>query len=295
MKRSRRQGLTLIELTISIAVLSLIAAAAAALLSVCLQAQAYGMARSGLQREGALAMERMVSQIRVTSRIAIPNGQQPLRDQLALAEGLNNDGDFYFDDPLFPRIDEDSDDDNNGDGGSGIKGYDDDGDGVIDEDAAEDNDEDGGSGEDKADGLDDDGDGMVDEDTPGDANADGASGLAGADEDGDGEIDEGDVEDDDPAWLAGVGPLQRRPHRGAHAARGEHARRGEQVAREVAPGDDLLAGAREGELVTPQRRRIVLPGGVLVDGHVTSSPSPKGSSCHRVASEVPMTSMGPNV
>ena len=32
MKRSRRQGLTLIELTISIAVLSLIAAAAAALL-----------------------------------------------------------------------------------------------------------------------------------------------------------------------------------------------------------------------------------------------------------------------
>ncbi|MBL7645545.1 MAG: prepilin-type N-terminal cleavage/methylation domain-containing protein [Candidatus Hydrogenedentes bacterium] len=206
MKRSRRQGLTLIELTISIAVLSLIAAAAAALLSVCLQAQAHGMARSSLQREGALAMERMVSQIRKTSRIAIPNGQQPLRDQLALAEGLNNDGDFYFDDPLFPRIDEDGDDDNNGDGASGIKGYDDDGDGVIDEDAAEDNDEDGTSGEDKADGLDDDGDGMVDEDTPGDANADGASGLAGADDDGDGEIDEGDAEDDDEDGVSGEDP-----------------------------------------------------------------------------------------
>jgi prepilin-type N-terminal cleavage/methylation domain-containing protein len=208
MKRSRKQGLTLIELTISIAVVSLIAAAAAALLSVCLQAQAYGMAQSGLQREGALAMERMVSQIRITSRIAIPNGRQPLRDQLALAEGLNNDGDFYDNDPLFPRVDEDSDNDNNGDGASGILGYDEDGDGALDEEASDDNDEDGTPGDDKADGLDDDGDGMVDEDAPGDANADGAPGLAGVDDDGDGEIDEGDAEDDDEDGVSGEDPLE---------------------------------------------------------------------------------------
>lgn len=208
MKRPHQQGLTLIELTISIAVVSLIAAAAAALLSVCLQAQAFGMTRSGLQREGALAMERMVSQIRVTSHIAIPNGQQPLREQLALAEGLNNDGDFYFDDPLFPRIDEDSDDDSNGDGASGILGYDEDGDGVLDEEAPDDNDEDGTPGEDKVDRLDDDGDGMVDEDSPGDANADAAPGLAGVDDDGDGETDEGEAGDDDEDASTGEDPLE---------------------------------------------------------------------------------------
>lgn len=206
MKRAPQQGLTLIELTIAIAVLSLIAAAAAAVLSICLQAQAYGMARSDLQREGSLAMERMVSQLRITSRVAIPNGRQPQRDQLAVAEGLNNDGDYYFDDPLFPRSDEDSNDDDNADTGSGLLGYDDDGDGVLDEEAAEDNDEDGTPGEDLLNGLDDDDDGAVDEDRSGDANGDGAPGVSGADDDGDGEIDEGDGGDDDEDGDTGEDP-----------------------------------------------------------------------------------------
>lgn len=192
-----RHGMTLVELTISIAILSLIALAAAALLSICLQAQTFGVAKSSLHQEGTLAMERMVQQIQMTSRVLVPNGQTPDRLQLVVSAGLNNDNDFYFDDPLFPRIDEDQDDDNDGDGAAGVKSLDDDGDSAVDEGNTEDNDEDGLSAEDPLNALDDDGDMSIDEDYAADTNGDGAPGIAAMDDDGDGAIDEGDGGDDD--------------------------------------------------------------------------------------------------
>lgn len=208
MKWRAQIGMTLVELTISIAILSLIALAAAALLSICLQAQSFGQAKTSLQQEGTLAMERMVRQLQMTSRVIAPNGQAPTLEALVVAAGLNNDKDFYFDDPLFPRIDEDQDDDNDGDGAAGVKALDDDGDSVVDEGNAEDNDEDGLSAEDPLNGLDDDGDQSIDEDVGADMSGDGAAGIAAMDDDGDGAIDEGDIGDDDEDGQSGEDILE---------------------------------------------------------------------------------------
>ncbi|UTW07132.1 PilW family protein [Pseudomonas benzenivorans] len=117
----------------------------------------------------------------------------------------NNDKD-YLDlnkngvrDPGEPeRIDEDPSHDNSSDGAPGLRGIDDDGDGLVDEGSDNtDNDEDGLIKEDKLDGLDNDGDGSVDEDLPSDLNMDLKAGVAGVDDDFDGLIDESPPPDDD--------------------------------------------------------------------------------------------------
>lgn len=59
MKHTAKSGLTLVELVITITIMGIIAAAA--LMSLGLQSYAYGSERSGLYREGLLAMERMTS------------------------------------------------------------------------------------------------------------------------------------------------------------------------------------------------------------------------------------------
>jgi type II secretory pathway pseudopilin PulG len=191
-------GLTLVELIISLTIMSFIAVAAAALLSVSLKAQAYAVNRSGLYTDGALVMQQITGNIRNSTIVFVPNGRQSTRTILATSGTVNNDNDYYFAAPLFPRIDEDVANDNTADGHSGVKGIDDNGNGLIDDGSTSDNDEDLVNFEDPLDGVDNDGDGSIDEDVPGDMNGDGASGIKGMDDNGDGPVDNSiNLKDDD--------------------------------------------------------------------------------------------------
>jgi hypothetical protein len=141
----------------------------------------------------------MTMGLRKCTFVLIPNGHKTDRDILAFSGLINDDDDYYFDDPLFPRIDEDLSSDMNEDGKCGIAGIDDDGDGLIDETVhlfGGDNDDEGSAAnEDDLDGIDNDGDGSVDEDYPG--SLDGIPGIPNFDDDGDGLVDEGGGGDDD--------------------------------------------------------------------------------------------------
>jgi prepilin-type N-terminal cleavage/methylation domain-containing protein len=205
MRQTNEKGLTLVELLVTITILGIIATAAIPLLSTCLDIHSQGHARSQLYHEGLLAMERMTSGVRRCTFLLIPNAHNTTRNILAFSGFVNDDDDYYFNDPLFPRIDEDLSSDMGKDGKHGIADIDDDGDGSVDEWQmswnGEDDDEDAfwdwEVNEDPVDGIDNDGDGNIDEDCRGDKNEDGAPGIAGMDDDGDGEVDEGDVGDDD--------------------------------------------------------------------------------------------------
>ena len=184
------KGLTLVELLMAIAIFGLIAAGATTLLSATLNAQAQGEARYKLYQEGLLIMERLTSEVKTTTLLHIPNNHTPTRTILAFSANINEDGDNYFDDALFPRIDEDpsyrfflA--------GYGVPNLDDNGNGTADDGASVgDDDEDGFADEETLDGLDNDGDGNVDEDLGADANKDSSPGILGMDDDGDGQTDE---------------------------------------------------------------------------------------------------------
>jgi len=197
MKRINEKGVTLVELIITISIMTIIAGAAIPLLSTSIDANNHGMARSRLYHEGLLAMERMTSGVRRCTHLAIPNSWLTTRDILAFSGTINEDDDYYFDDLLFPRIDEDVGGDINNDGMPGIAGIDDDGSGGADEGDSADDDESGWVDEDWLDGGDNDADGDIDDDLPSDMNADGESGIAGMDDDGDGLVDEEEQGDDD--------------------------------------------------------------------------------------------------
>lgn len=202
----RSSGLSLVELLISTVIVSMIAVAATSLLSVCLQTHAYGVARSDVYREGLFALERMTGGLRRCNYLFIPNAHAGTRDLLAFSANVNTDSDFYFGDPLFPRLNADPRHDMTYDGRPGVRGLDDDGDGSVDEGGSfndEDDDEDSLEDEDPLDGVDNDGDGNVDEDLGGDATGDGAAGIRGMDDDGDGQVDEGSVYDDDEDGVLG--------------------------------------------------------------------------------------------
>lgn len=191
MPQPNEKGFTLVELLVAITIMGIIATAAIPLLSTCLEAHSQGNARSGLYQEGLMLMERMTTNVRKTTYLQIPNNHNtPTRNMLAVSNLVNDDNDFYFGDPLFPRVDEDTPENLTG-SGNGILGIDDDGDGVIDNGVTlRDDDEDGVSEEDILDGIDNDGDGNIDEDVSGDANHDFAPGIEGIDDDGDGLVDE---------------------------------------------------------------------------------------------------------
>lgn len=194
MKLRENIGLTLVELIMAVAILGIIASAATALLTTALQAHEMGTERSALYREGLLAMDRMSESIRMSTFVMIPNAHMPVRDILAVSGVVNDDGDYYFDDPLLPRIDEDVRFEMVADVAPGIAGYDDDGDGEIDEGSIFDDDEDGLIDEDWLDGIDNDGDGNIDEDLGYNG---GSPGVTGMDDDGDGSVDEMNPFDDD--------------------------------------------------------------------------------------------------
>jgi hypothetical protein len=171
-----------------------------AYLSSLLELHSSSNARAALYREGMLAMERITQGARRSTYLMIPNAHAPVRDCLAYSGSINEDNDHYFNDPLYPRIDEGVEDDMNADSADGIKAMDDDGDGALDEQAGTpyaDDDEDGQIGEDPLDGVDNDGDGNIDEDLDKDATDDHAAGIKGVDDDGDGQVDEGTIYDND--------------------------------------------------------------------------------------------------
>jgi hypothetical protein len=189
MKAACEKGLTLVELVLSITITGIIAGAGTALLSTCLEAQGQGEDRFRLYQEGLMAMERMTAGVRKTTLVLVPNGHSPTRNILAFSRLVNSDGDFYFGDPLFPRVDEDPD--NYFSFGSyGIKGVDEDGDGSFDEESFKDEDEDGSFDEEPFDGRDNDGDGAVDEEVQPDYDINGVPGISHMDDDGDNLVDE---------------------------------------------------------------------------------------------------------
>ena len=197
MKIMAEKGLTLVELLMAIAIFGLIAAGATTLLSATLGAQAQGEANYKLYQEGLIIMERLAGEVKTTTLLHIPNNHTPVRTILALSSNVNEDGDSYFDDDLFPRIDED------GTNpifttGYGIPGFDDNGNGTADDCLNKrDDDEDNVYDEEKLNGIDDDGDGNIDEDLTEDNNQDGEAGIKDMDDDGDSSVDEGNAEDDD--------------------------------------------------------------------------------------------------
>ncbi|MGD8891944.1 MAG: type II secretion system protein [Desulfobacterales bacterium] len=198
MRRLNEKGLTLVELLVTITIMGIIAVAAMPLLSTCLEAHGKGIARSELYQEGLLAMERMTSGVRRCTFLLIPNAHDTTRDILAFSGFINDDDDYYFNDSLFPKIDEDLKGEMTIDDLPGIGMVDDDGDGLVDESADHsDDDEDGLLGEDPLNGEDDDGDGNIDEDVNHDSNDDGAQGIAKIDDNGDGQVDNGATSSDD--------------------------------------------------------------------------------------------------
>ncbi len=208
MKLTEEKGLTLVELLVAIMVLGLISVVITVFLSSAIQAQTSGSKRSALYHEGLMAMNRMTEAVRRCTYLTIPNSQTPTRNMLAVSGFYNDDNDFYFDDPLFPRIDEDAWYDMNSDGDDGIDGVDDDGDGSMDEGFWGTNDDESWfEDEDPVDGIDNDGDGNIDEDSGADMNGDSDPGIVGIDDDGDGEIDEGNNEDDDEDGQRNEDPL----------------------------------------------------------------------------------------
>ena len=189
MRTTNEKGFTLVELLLAITIMGIIAGTAMPLLSTMLNAHDRLSARASLYQEGMLIMERITSGLRKTTVVAVPNGHSYTRDILAFSRLVNSDNDFYFGDPLFPRIDEDPDDYYSY-RSYGIKGVDEDDDGMVDEGNWNDDDEDGLIDEDLLDGLDNDGDGTIDEEVNVDYMGNGVSGILGIDDDGDGTVDE---------------------------------------------------------------------------------------------------------
>ncbi len=196
MRTNNEKGFTLVEMILAVTIMGIIAGATMPLLSAILNAHASVSARSSLYQEGMLIMERITSGLRKTTVVAVPNGHSTTRDILAFSRLVNSDNDFYFGDPLLPRIDEDPDY-YYSPGSYGIKGVDEDDDGQVDEGDGKDEDEDGLIDEDLLDGLDNDGDGTIDEEVSIDYMGNGVSGIFGIDDDGDGTVDGELFEDDD--------------------------------------------------------------------------------------------------
>jgi prepilin-type N-terminal cleavage/methylation domain-containing protein len=197
-KRWRSEGFTLVELMISIAITAALFVSVGRLVATCMRLDSASAGAPAAYESGVIAVERMVAGVKACTALHVPNNHNTTRDVLAFSGTYNDDGDAYFGDALYPRVDEDSPSDMSGDSAPGIAGLDDDGDGLTDEagglpwaDAVRDDDEDGLFDEDELDGVDNDGDGNIDEDTSSDGNADSSPGASGMDDDGDGSADEG--------------------------------------------------------------------------------------------------------
>lgn len=223
---ARQCGYTLIEVIVTLVVMSLMLASFGMATSVVLDSREATRQKAALTRNASLAMQRMVTAVSTTSQLMLPLADDPgstqneaLRERrippaigqenltAVLAVALNNsidrDGDGFADadNDHDGQINEDPGKDSTHDQAPGIFNIDDDNDGQIDEGfwtLNDDNDdEDDSKNEDPQGAGDNDTDSSIDEDPPGDLNNDNAPGIAGVDDDGDGQIDEGSDLDDD--------------------------------------------------------------------------------------------------
>jgi prepilin-type N-terminal cleavage/methylation domain-containing protein len=210
-RRNATDGLTLVELLVSIAVLSIIVVVFSQVVAAALDAWSYNRGKGEMLQSAQWAMERMVGRIRATTwvlgplRIYDPGNPDCAtpspRDVLVVSRALDNDGDGLSD--------EDPGSDITADSQSGVAGINDDNDGLIDEGSQNDNDEDGATNEDGFDGIDNDSppDCRIDEDPRDDF-------FGGAwDDDGDGDNWEDPF--DPVIFDLKAGVLRERYHEGA--------------------------------------------------------------------------------
>ena len=219
------RGYTLVELLIALSLAAIVMLGLARVVRSSAASEAQRGERDALAASARFALERMTGAVRDTTLLLLPLADNPgtganeaVREQsipsrsghtsetavlaVALPRPLDRNGDGVPDADTDGdgRIDEDHHTDSTDDGATGIKGIDDDNDGLVDEILlyVGDDDEDGALvGEDPLNGADDDGDGGIDEDVPADMDNDGQPGVAGVDDDGDGFADEGNYTDDD--------------------------------------------------------------------------------------------------
>jgi prepilin-type N-terminal cleavage/methylation domain-containing protein len=162
------RGLTLVELLISIVIISLIAGVSTRMVGGALDSWEYNRGKEDLLNSARLAMERMVTGVRTTTWVCLPlmisdptdpgyptSSYYP-RDILAVSGMIDQDGDGL--------ADEDPAADIYWNNKPGLNGIDDNNDGTVDNGTNKDDDEDGTVDEDPIDGLDNDADGRVDED-----------------------------------------------------------------------------------------------------------------------------------
>lgn len=226
---ARYRGYTLVEVLVSIVILAMLVAGLASVVGSGTAAFFASEEQTERLREARFALNRMEMAIRESDRLLIPMPDLPatllnegLRIQtvpasppqpgstldtavLALTIGdrqdLDGDGIADADNDGDGRIDEDLPADMSNDGEPGVRGFDDDGNGIADfffSPAADDDESSNlAADEDPDDGADTDGDGIAGEDPGADNNGDGAPGVAGVDDDGDGSVDEGSADDDD--------------------------------------------------------------------------------------------------
>lgn len=206
---SNKKGFTLVEIIMTIALVSILTLGLNGLVGGVYEQWQYGSSRQELMSQGNFAMARIIEAVNATRRMLIPLGENPAtayseaeRDILAvtLDPGLDRDVDGFFDgdNDKDGLIDEDIPADNTFDGAPGIIGIDDDNDGFVDEKAGTgpclggggvtlaDNDEDCRASDDHIDGLDNDGDGSIDEDITKENDKAGGNANNDVDNDGDG-------------------------------------------------------------------------------------------------------------
>lgn len=233
LSKAKQQGYSLVEMTLALLISAILILGMDGILNTALQANRYGQDQNETLQQARFAMQQMLAAVSKTQRLMIPLGENPatawsesVRDVLAVTldptmdrdkdgwADANNDKDYLdvnnngardIGEP--ERIDEDIGNDNNFDGAHGIKGIDDNGDGMIDNSSSanpdDDNDEDGVPTEDRINNIDEDNDGAIDEDIHLDMNKDGAPGVIDMDDDFDGLVDEGKSDDDDEDGLRG--------------------------------------------------------------------------------------------
>lgn len=225
---TRQSGFTLIELVVSLLVITILFAGLNSVINGLLGSTTHVEERIALTRDAEFAMDRMVRNVSHSRLLLLPLVDKSLSDwpenvreqtvppsppvgsstlaTAVLAVTLPASSDLDFDG--FPDADNDRDGhidedvlaDRNNDFASGIFLIDDGGDGSVDEGFFTPNDDDeyfNDQDDDPENGLDDDNDSNVDEDPPSDANADGCPGACGVDDDADGQVDEGGADDDD--------------------------------------------------------------------------------------------------
>lgn len=217
-----QQGVTLVELMLSLTISSMLLLGLYQLVSAGFGTQQNVEEQTELVARAQFAMARMVEAVAGGGVLLVPMIDNPgtgdvesLREKtvgesrgyallavtLDARTDLDGDGIPDADNDGDGLIDEDPPADLTFDGEPGLRGFDDDGNGVADfflsSSSDDDESNDRARDEDPVNGIDDDGDGSIDEDPGADLNGDGAPGVLDVDDDGDGLVDEGDVEDDD--------------------------------------------------------------------------------------------------